>query len=475
MKRRVYMLLAIAAAAVMLTTACQATPEKAVVVGKGGNLLEERAAKEEGTGVPEAPAKYQNEFEGKAASAYGERYLKINYDAVVETPDAAEIAVKTVVPTKLNETEIKKAIEKFSQGKQVSYAKPFEVTTKKDLQREIDNDKKYLEGMKQADPDEYADSVKEYTELFKKRYEEMKSLPDDYDYQEWNGELTDELDLEWDLGNIDLASAKIVNTAGGMDNWFSYDNGIDIIDPPVPEQTQANGKTMTPDEAKIAAQELLNELGVENVGLSVMVNHAECDGNDYVQFNNVPDEELPSHYCLYYVPLINGTELTYTQWKPTASEMEGYGGSWDGEYIRICLDENGVQQYGHTNPMEVKDEVAANAKLLSFEEAIEYFQDNIQRSDRLEDLEYLEGYELNIDRITLGYAKVKRQNSNEYLLVPVWDFFGNCTEFFEQGGGAKYDANQVKDDKIVERSAYAHSYMAINAIDGSVISRVLGY
>ncbi len=42
---------------------------------------------------------------------------------------------------------------------------------------------------------------------------------------------------------------------------------------------------MTPEEAKAAAEALLNELGVENMELSVMVNHAEMDDSDYYQLD----------------------------------------------------------------------------------------------------------------------------------------------------------------------------------------------
>ena len=467
--------ISMAAAAMLLLAACQTTPETAAVIGKDGQTLEEKASQNSGSGTPEAPENYQEQFEGSAYSQYGDRYLKINYDAKVEVPAADSVAVKVVVPSNFDDNEVSNAVRILSEGNSVFYAKPDDVLTKKDIERSINEDKKYLKGMEEANPEEYSQCIGEYTEEFKARYTQMESLPDDYDYKEWDGTVGDELYLEWNLDKPQADDADLINYAAGKENglWIGLDSGRTHTI--VAEQTQANGKSMTPEEAKAAVEALLNELGVENMELSVMVNHAEMDDSDYYQLNLTEVEDLDSHYCLYYVPSVNGMKLTHTEWKPSERESENYAEAWEDERIKICIDENGVIRYDHLYPMEIKEELGGNVELMSFEDAVTSFESNIQRTDRFSDNEYLEGYELNIDRITLGYAKVRRENSNdEYLLVPAWDFFGSVTEVYRPGEGKKFDSN-IEGDRSEEGRVYAHSYLTINAVDGSVISRVLGY
>jgi hypothetical protein len=73
-------------------------------------------------------------------------------------------------------------------------------------------------------------------------------------------------------------------------------------------------------------------------------------------------------------------------------------------------------------------------------------------------------YAYTVDRITLGLTRIPvKDKPNEYMLVPVWDFFGTLkTEFNDQ-------------NKMSEESDYsAASFLTINAIDGSVIDRASG-
>lgn len=63
-----------------------------------------------------------------------------------------------------------------------------------------------------------------------------------------------------------------------------------------------------------------------------------------------------------------------------------------------------------------------------------------------------------IDTIEFGYMQIASQDeSDEYLLVPVWDFWGV----------------ESYDDEALLRTH--HSYLTVNAIDGSIIDRTIGY
>ncbi len=72
-----------------------------------------------------------------------------------------------------------------------------------------------------------------------------------------------------------------------------------------------------------------------------------------------------------------------------------------------------------------------------------------------------------IDRITFGYMRVMvKDQPNSFELIPVWDFFGNRLYL------------GVYDNKTPLKYYYPtqdRSYLTINAMDGTVIDRWLGY
>ena len=78
-----------------------------------------------------------------------------------------------------------------------------------------------------------------------------------------------------------------------------------------------------------------------------------------------------------------------------------------------------------------------------------------------------------ITKIVLGYARVKMSDSNTYILVPVWDFFGTYEAI---NNGDKQNPNRNEYSQQMDNTQnFMHSFLTINAVDGSVIDRSLGY
>ena len=69
---------------------------------------------------------------------------------------------------------------------------------------------------------------------------------------------------------------------------------------------------------------------------------------------------------------------------------------------------------------------------------------------------------IHIDRVRLGYMQMAAQNSGEQTLTPVWDFYG----------WEEYLHDDRKEPGVPNRQ---YSYLTINAIDGSMVDRALGY
>lgn len=108
---------------------------------------------------------------------------------------------------------------------------------------------------------------------------------------------------------------------------------------------------------------------------------------------------------------------------------------------------------------EVKTE---NLKLLSFDEIMKIYEKMmlVQNADILN---YEQERTYHINRITFGYTRIYEpaSDSKTGLLVPAWDFFG---DFENTSEGTTYTNNMTY-----------QSYLTINAIDGSIIDRGLGY
>ena len=99
--------------------------------------------------------------------------------------------------------------------------------------------------------------------------------------------------------------------------------------------------------------------------------------------------------------------------------------------------------------------------------AAEVTQELLDRITNADNMQYENSRVYNIDRIVLGYARIYEPSTDAHtgILIPVWDFFGSMTSESEYNG--ETESNTSKDPN--------ESFLTINAVDGSIIDRNLGY
>ena len=124
------------------------------------------------------------------------------------------------------------------------------------------------------------------------------------------------------------------------------------------------------------------------------------------------------------------------------------------EALWIVITPEGKVKFSMISPYQLGEVSTENTELLHFEAIM-----NVARATLPLSLQYKERYlevrgqdkvRYTVDRITFGYTRVKqRNNPDECMLVPCWDFF-----------------NAEQPDE---------SLLTINAIDGTVIDRCYGY
>ncbi len=129
------------------------------------------------------------------------------------------------------------------------------------------------------------------------------------------------------------------------------------------------------------------------------------------------------------------------------------------ETLFAVVQEGIVTQLLWQYPCEIVSMDNANVSLLSFDDIMKIFQKQIFMNVYL-DAGYPET--MHITNIRLSYMRMRKPDSKDYYLLPVWDFLGYCTD------------EDV--DDLMSRSWYENqSFLTINAIDGSIIDRNVGY
>ena len=160
-------------------------------------------------------------------------------------------------------------------------------------------------------------------------------------------------------------------------------------------------------------------------------------------------------YRLYYAREVGGTLVTPVH-QSGAREVTVYHPVLPYESLCVDVGADGIFMIEWEHPIGVTGVIAKECELLPFENILDIFGTiaplTIQRS------EYEPNNNLYINRAVLGYMCVpERDHSFAYRLVPVWDFFGERTI-----GRERYDTHNW-------------SYLTINALDGTIIDRELGY
>jgi hypothetical protein len=156
------------------------------------------------------------------------------------------------------------------------------------------------------------------------------------------------------------------------------------------------------------------------------------------------------------------TYVSESRYKTLNSEQL-YREPWRDEKLEISIDKTGVIGFEWINPVRVNQVINNNVEILPFEQIKNTFSKQILINNAYREEGNTESVEININRITLGLVKIAKKNSDEYMYVPAWDFFGTITEEYID------DMGSYTDDR------YGISFMTINAIDGTIIDRNLGY
>ena len=271
-------------------------------------------------------------------------------------------------------------------------------------------------------------------------------------------------------GFLDHASVFV---DGYGDSNFSSAVAISLIQDELPEPLTVDFPL---EDAIRQGDALMEELGFE---------HLVCDEAYPVLFtrsmptavagegsDNAPSEEswrsyiLATGYELQYVRCVNGFPISWTPIRGGAvPENESFNGAWHYEVITLDYTKDGLVYFywesPHTEPvLQVED-----TQLMPFDQIADIFakmimvkNSDVQIANERNGFDTVRNYE--ITKVKLGLMRIKAKDSfDEGLLVPVWDFWGHSV--WEWQGETTDFGEEI--------------LLTINAIDGSMIDRELGY
>lgn len=476
---------------------CQQTPENSIVKQKNAdNIKKYETSKGSIQEMVQAPERYVNK------ASYEDGVLVIDTDAEVIVPEVEAVHTYKVSAQEANQELIDKVTKIFFEGDKIYHTYSYDEITKSWYQEEITRLKKYkAEG--NMDPYEYGTDENgelhfNIDEVIAFDEEKMADAPDEVQ----KIEVKPMFGLEWESGKgeetekiVDETEFRgVVETSQGIYNYNIMDETNtkdlkisiekrrdDLPDPrmfsiwtearflmdmegegssPISEDTIKKLLGISYEDAEQAAKEKIEQLGWD----------WQMTDWDYSVFRygegDIKEESLlDGGYIFYFSRVIDGVPITFTDsYGGALEDMDSTVTPWSYERCEVIVGDDGIQKVEIYNPYVMDGIQTEHVKLMDFDSIIKIYEQMMEVSNA-EVTEFEKQRTYHITRAQLGYSRVYDPNADNTsgILVPVWDFFGG------------FDSEI---DGYVRKNTGEHSkqsFMTINAIDGTVIDRDLGY
>ena len=468
MKKKTMRMLS-AALAVTLLSGCGAaqtnTPAETSV--NQAMLLEKSAQPQESAYT--FPEKFTGDWTGQ------EGKLTIHADAQVVAELGTALPTATVEPREFNQEDVDNLLKVFLKGEPL-YS---HVQTKQELQGHLDyiNSPDWTSDPgKPSDPASLEARRKElnawYTAEIAKAPEEKPILHgfSDSDDPKWIGGTATVDGIKWEVSirnDIDggWTAAYIERT-----DYKYRDYSIQLPD-------------ASKEESIARGNALMQALGLQNFVLT-----------DAQQWS----VELPGDngiWRLYYAPTVNGFPIAgarqditqthdgtvyqdYQYWDYACKDSENPDTvSWDLENILLDVGKNGVLRFAWTAPSTQPVVRQAESTLLPFEEIASIANTMLPevivgpKETPLTQLDQYNGFDTRMDvditKVSLSLMRIRDKGSLQGIIVPVWDFWGTSDWYDAEPNAYGYQEKGMNYD--------FQPMLTLNAVDGTVVDRQLGY
>lgn len=403
---------------------------------------------------PQETYSFPDRFTGDWTTQEGK--LTIHADAPVVAEQGVALPTATVEPREFTQADVDNLLRVFLKGEAL-YS---HVQTKDELQASLDhiNSPEW-----QADPDSSAQTPEQletrrkelnawYTAEIAKAPNEkpiIHGFSDSNDPTRISGFATVN-GLEYDISfdNGDWREANITRKDYKYNDWSESWGGI------------------SKEDAVAQADALIQDLGFGNMVL-----------DDAQKWEN-------GSWRLYYAPTVNGFSQSsirkdtlegdfrfYQYWDYKASDSENPDTvTWWKENIQIVMGKDGLLSFTWTAPTTIPVIKQEHTAILPFEEIASIANTMLPvvivgpKDHSLVDLDRMNGFDTKMDveitKVSLNLMRIRDKGSLQGTIVPVWDFWGTSSWYRADEQPQNYDTQPM---------------LTLNAIDGTVVSRELGY
>ncbi len=438
--------------------ACQPTPQEDAVVGKGNGELEQKIMQAaETTTLDLFPETWQEELEYQSG-------VQVVIDAEIKVPDMGAYPVVKAVPHEFTTQEAQKYVDILMQGQPIY--KLDNTKAKADyndeivvLKAEIEN-KKQQSGLTEELQEAELSDLNQQLQSLQEQYE---AAPDKAPEKEpaLVEFIENKMEFEADLGKEKSAILGIYRSEDNTGNWVMFiNNGGTGFNTGFEARDTLAGLEASQKDALESTEVLLQELGITGMELAKVetgVDEAALTGKEGDAL--LDDIEMKKCYIFRFSRSVNGVPSTLAEacYGVQGDDDGSFSPTWGPEYIEMYVDDSGVFIFSWLKPGDLGEAINENVQLTDFEEIKEIFKKQMFYKKSWA-VPQQEDNTVIIKQIKLGMMRVKL-SENSYVMLPVWDFIGDWTSVYN---GEK-------------NGQYGMSFLTINAIDGSVIDRNLGY
>lgn len=483
---------------ITMMAGCEKTPDEVIVKEKGAANMEAYESGDETgellretLGVPEH---YKKE------SVYEDGGLVIDTDAEVIVPEVSAIDTVNVTAREGNQELIDTVTKAFFDGDKIYNGISYATMTKAYIEERLALLKKYkaennldpyeygkdengnlyfnidqeienYEGWYQNAPDDVA--KEEVTPAFGLKYPDGEGGTKTYDYEFFGVAETKNGNYEYDISGEDPSISKEIHFK--ISRMMDQEDSLELSawqegryvrnlesKQYLSDEFLKNLAGISYEEAKKQAEEKAERLGMD----------LELYDWDYAVFYHgeggvTEQNSTDAGYRFYFTRKISGTPITYTdEWGGCYVSMESTEEPWGYEICNILVGDDGILEVELDNPYIIGEVQTKNVKMMDFDSIIKIYEQMMEVSNA-DITEYEKKRTVHIKKITLGYSRIydPLKDNTGGILVPVWDFFGGFDSEDKEGNVTNKDSGEYS----------MQSFMTINAIDGTVIDRSLGY
>jgi len=490
---------------ILLLAGCQPTPEQSVVIGKGDGQLEEKISSQSDAGLPSDIPESGTRITG--TYTHGSLPITIKVDALVNTQDGKTMPAAKVTPHQFTQAEVDAVYDCFvgdahffriPEGQKWDALEAINVRTCELQLAAAEASGDYTQEQLNRMQGNLSDARREY--LAAQPASAFPAVGHTLSAENLTvsgGAVTGAVFGYFERDGM-AYRLEVFNEASGLDSTMALQRySIYDLDESCGELPGAA------DAEYLEEGESLSELSYEDAlaearqaasafeARGMAVAHAEA-----VQY---PKDTLTSYYTFIFTHEVKGVPCLYNT--TGIANDEGYSDVWGYEQLIVKVDAYGLRSVRWIAPCDVTEQLADSTAMIAFADVMDCFSKMVFIKNS-----YLEGlldaslaiaedgapydndaggpvapadgdrYEVDsvvvhVNRIDLGLMRV--QSGNEYLLIPVWDFYG-CEELLTADGQDihKLSWEQSNTGEYVPAET---CLLTVNAIDGSIIDREQGY